>query len=129
MRTKNLYRILILLVLGLSISCESFLNGDQVQIRIQNISDFEYSDVKVNTSGGENIYGTIAPKSHSAYMTFDLAYRYAFVELKIASDTFTLQPIDYVGEDPLKSGKYTYAVDATEEGGKYERLSLVLFED
>ena len=102
---------------------------DQVQIRIKNVSSFEYSDVRVNTNGGENNYGNINSNSYSEYESFDFAYRYAFVELKIGSDTFTIQPIDYVGEDPLKSGKYTYAIDATEEGGKYERLSLVLLVD
>ncbi len=122
-------KILILATLVFGISCESLLKDDQVHIRIQNRSDVAYSDVRVNTNGGENNYGTIEPNSYSDYKTFDHAYRYAFVELKIDTDTFTLQPIDYVGEEPLQAGNYTYAIDATEDGGKYERLSLVLVLD
>jgi len=94
-----------------------------------NNSSFEYSNVHVNTSGGENFYGTISPNKYSDYKKYEFAYRYAFVELKIGEATYTLQPIDYVGEEMLSSGKYTYEIEATSTGGQYERLSLRLIED
>ena len=128
---KQLRKYCFLLIIGIfsGYSCESDLVGDQVQIRIKNISQFEYFDVKVNTSGGENFYGTIKSNEYSDYNKFEFAYSYAFVELKIDEDTFTLQPIDYVGEEMLNSGKYTYEIDATSVGGQHERLSLKLVED
>ena len=126
---KTIRSTLLVLMICCGISCDSLLKDDQVQIRIQNISSFEYLDVRVNTNGGEQNYGSVQSNTFSEYKSFDLAYRYAFVELKIDSDTFTLQPIDYVGEEPLESGNYTYVIDASEEGGKYERLSLVLLQD
>ena len=62
------------------------------------------------------------------YQTFDLAYRYAFVELEIDGKTYTLQPIDYVGETPLENGNYTYSIEAA-INERYNTLSLNLMYD
>ena len=129
MKSNKIKYILFLVPLLALLSCESHSEGDQIQIRIQNVSSFEFSDVRVNTSGGENHYGTVSPGNYSAYESYEYAYRYAFVELKIGTDTFTLQPIDYVGETWLEPGDYTYAIDAEAQGGRFDRLSLTLIED
>lgn len=42
------------------------------------------------------------------YKVFESAYGYAFIELEIGGKTYTIQPIDYVGETPLEDGNYTY---------------------
>lgn len=101
----------------------------QVQIRIKNSSSFRYLDIMINTGGGENNYGDIELHRFSEYKSFDYAYRYAYIQLKIEEETFILQPIDYVGETKLAAGKYTYDISATESGNQYDRLSLTLIED
>lgn len=60
---------------------------------------------------------------------FQKAYRYAFVELEIDGETYTLQPIDYVGDSPLKNGLYTYQIDANDSQEQYGRLSLILVKE
>ena len=118
----------ILLILILLVSCTQN-DSDLLLLRIKNTSQFDYNGVVVNTSGGEHNYGTINSNQSSDYKAFDLAYRYAFVELKIDGSTYTIQPIDYVGETPLDNGKYTYEINATNSGDQYSRLSLILEED
>ena len=104
-------------------------NDNNTLIKIKNLSQFDYSDLIVNMSGGENSYGDVNSNQTSDYKVFDFAYRYAFIELKINGDTFTVQPIDYVGETPLKNGKYTYEINAANSGDQYSRLTLTLAED
>ena len=120
-------KALLLLISIFLVSCTQ--NDDTLLIRIKNVSQFDYSDIVVNTSGGENNYGDLPSNGVSNYKAFDLAYRYAFIELKIDGATFTIQPIDYVGETPLNGGKYTYEVNAANSNEQYSRLSLNLVED
>ena len=107
----------------------SKIDSNEVQIRIKNISAFDFIDVIVNTSGGENNYGNIISNQYSDYKTYDFAYRYAFVELKIDGNILILQPTDYVGEEKLNQGRYTYEINANEAGTQYEGLTLSLIED
>jgi len=122
---KNVYFVLVSIFL---VSCTQ--NDDDILLlRIKNTSQFDYADVVVNTSGGEHIYGMVNSNQASDYKVFDLAYRYAFVELKIDGNTYTIQPIDYVGETPLDNGKYTYEINASNSGDQYSRLTLTLAEE
>ena len=114
---KKFYFLLISILL---VSCTQN-DSDLLLLRIKNTSQFDYTDVVVNTSGGEHNYGTISSNQSSDYN--------AFVELKIDGSTYTIQPIDYVGETPLDNGKYTYEINATNSGDQYSRLTLTLEED
>ena len=117
-----------LLILILFFGCSS--NDDEITlIRVKNISSNDFSDVIVNTSGGQNNYGNIISNEVTGYKSFDFAYSYAFVELKINNDTYTVQPIDYVGETPIKPGKYTYQIDVLPNGDQYSSLILTLVKD
>ncbi len=101
-----------------------------VSIRLSNISEHDFEDVYMVSPGGSADYGDLAAGSLSEYMEFSYSYSYAFVELLIDSDTFTLQPIDFVGESPLSAGHYTYQLEATSAlGDRYGTLSLELIED
>ena len=51
------------------------------------------------------------------------------MELEIDGNTYTIQPVDYVGETPLENGKYTYQLDANDATERFEKLSLRLIED
>lgn len=98
----------------------------EVNIRIKNISAFDYSNVIVSNK----TYGDIANDETTDYQLFDIAYQYAYVELQIDGDTFYIQPIDFVGEEPLESGSYTYEIGASEETDQaYGRLSIEAKED
>ncbi len=125
---KKLYFLLISVFI-FSCSQSDDVIEKNVLIRVKNVSQFEFNNVLVNTSGTEQNFGNININQGSDYKSFDFAYRYAFIELKIDGNTYTLQPIDYVGETKLDNGKYTYEVNAANNGSQYSRLTLTLIED
>lgn len=98
-----------------------------VNLRIRNTSPYTYDSVVVNTSGGENTYGTIPAGAVSDYKTFDFAYSYAHISLYIDTANYFLLPIDYVGEQKLQSGNYTYEVSVYDTATR--QLGLTLVED
>jgi hypothetical protein len=125
---KKLYFLLISIFI-LSCSQSDDAVEKDILIRVKNVSQFNFTNVIVNTGGGENDYSTINFSENTDYKSFDFAYSYAFIELKIDGNTFTIQPIDYVGETKLDNGKYTYEVNAVDSGSQYSRLSLTLIKD
>jgi hypothetical protein len=87
---------------------------DAVNIRIKNASNIIFDEVQV--SDAEEVYENVSSGDYSGYFEFETAYQYAFVQIRSGEDTFTLQPIDFVGETPLPIGFYTYELNITEDG-------------
>lgn len=114
-------------------SCSSNDDDKNVEsnanIRLSNVSQFDFDNVIVNTWDENVDFGNINSGQKSDYKFFKVAYRYAFVEVDIDGETYTIQPIDYVGETPLTSGNYTYQIDANDSREQYGKLSLVLIEE
>jgi hypothetical protein len=79
-------------------------NPSQLKIRLANISQFNFQNIVVNTSTKDVNFENINAGQKTEYKVFQKAYRYAFVKLEIDGETYTLQPIDYVGETPLENG-------------------------
>ena len=100
-----------------------------VDIRIRNVSSYDFENVVLDTEGGEGTFENIPSQQTSGYKTFAYAYRYAYVELQIDGVTLTLQPNDYVGEKKLDEGNYTYEIDAGFSDEQNGWLSLVLVKD
>ena len=96
-------------------NCSSTEESTDLQIRISNVSEFNFENIIVNASGEKVNFGNLNSNSKSEFKTFDLAYRYAFMEFEINGKTFTLQPTDYVGETPLENGKYSYEVNINQD--------------
>ncbi|WP_109851877.1 hypothetical protein [Aquimarina sp. AU58] len=125
-------KILLVIIICTQFSCSKDDDSsipETIQIRIKNISQFNYSDIQINTGGGENNYGNISASRTSKYGGFDFAYRYALVELKINGEIFTIQPIDYFGEVKLTPGNYTYEIGANDSAERYGKLTLNLVRD
>lgn len=125
---KIFYLFIIVLTL-FGCSSNETENQNDLQIRISNVSEFNYDNIKVSTTGEIVDFGNLNASSKSEYKVFDSAYRYAFVEFQINGETYTLQPIDYVGETPLENGNYTYQIDANDSQEQYGKLSLTLIEE
>lgn len=102
-------KILVLLLAITAFSCSKEYNS--VNIRLKNVSSYNYQNIVINTSAGEVKYSDLNSKQASNYKEFEKAYRYAFVQLSIDGTTYTYQPIDYVGESPLENGNYTYEIN------------------
>ena len=81
------------------------------EIRVKNVSLYDFDDVEVVAPGGMAHYGQVLIQESSAYQSFTEAYRYSFINVIIDGQDFVLQPIDYVGETPLGPGKFTYVID------------------
>lgn len=85
-----------------------------VNIRLRNTSEIVFDEVVVGD--GPQIYENLAPDSFSEYKEYETAYRYAYIQITSGEETFVLQPIDFVGEEELPIGLYTYELSLTEEG-------------
>lgn len=124
-------KIIILFVTIVTLfSCSKDNVNNEVKIRLSNVSQYDFKNIIVNTTTGYVNFLDLESGQKSEYKDFDKAYRYAFVELEIDGETYTLQPIDYVGETLLENGNYTYQIDANDTiNDQYSKLSLKLIED
>jgi hypothetical protein len=68
-------------------------------------------------------FGSIASGGYSDYRDVDTAYRFAHVEASGPIGSYVLRPYDYVGEEPLPEGRWTYRL-SIDQG----RLALALEE-
>lgn len=104
--------LLILLVVFLA-SCSTSSVGETgpVHLRVENASNVDLSYVKIAFTGDEVNMGTVESGQFSTYHLFDIAYHYGFVEVETGGEIYRIVPIDYVGEQPLNSGHYTYRLD------------------
>lgn len=97
----------ILLLCLFSVACKKEL-ATETELRIHNISNIQYDSVLVNAPGGKQVYGPVSPGSFSGYKPFLFLYNYAYIEVHFNNQVVKLQPLDYVGEEKLKPGKYRY---------------------
>jgi hypothetical protein len=89
----------------------SATGGRPVEIRIKNASDIDFDRVRVVfPERDEADYGAVAQGRSSAFHATSRAYRYAQVHVKAGDRDISLQPMDYVGEQELAPGRYTYVV-------------------
>jgi hypothetical protein len=119
---KTVYLILVITTL---LGCSSSEESTDLQIRISNVSDYNFEDINVNTTGDIVNFGDLNSNSKSDYKIFNLAYKYAFIEFLIDGETFTIQPIDYVGETPLENGKYSYEINI-DPNSQFSKIILEL---
>ncbi|TWI85201.1 hypothetical protein IQ13_0358 [Lacibacter cauensis] len=93
----------------LLIGCTKLL-PENTQLRIFNNSNIIFDSVLVNSPGGKHQYHQIAPGSSSDYKKYRFIYNYAYLEVYFNNQMLKLQPIDYVGEEKLRSGNYSYRI-------------------
>ena len=119
-----------LMAIFLLLGCqkEKEVPTEGVLIRIENTSKYTYQDIKV-VIDEERLYGTLAPRASSNYQAFSKAYLYAYIELKINNKLYVLQPIDYVGEEELQDGKYTYQLTIGDTSSLSRQLDLTFKKD
>jgi hypothetical protein len=95
-------------------SCSETLGPLEVQIRVRNAASVALEDVLVEFPEETELYGTIQPGQVSRYHRVRPAYRYAYAEANVSGKLLRLMPIDFVGEEFLESGSYTYEIGITE---------------
>ena len=106
-------------------SCEQQFGP--ANIRVENVSDFDFKRILIRSGGQELFFGNINSRQISSYKTFAQAYRAAYVELMIDDQKFIFQPIDFVGSESLRAGEYTYRISIADFNRK--RLDLEFIKD
>lgn len=86
----------------------------EVNIRVKNDANFNFNKVQVGSE--DKIHENVAPGKYSEYLEYEKAYRYAYVKIEGDSTSYVATPIDFVGEDSLNIGFYTYELNVSEEG-------------
>ncbi|HLR37676.1 MAG TPA: hypothetical protein VK084_06505 [Chitinophagaceae bacterium] len=107
---KNLIFILLFLYLPFGIGCDKQVHqeSEQVYLRIINKSEFNFSSVVVSFGDKKQQYENIPSGEKSTYLKFKKAYRYGLVKVETDSSVYRIHATDFVGEQPLKGGKYSY---------------------
>ncbi len=85
-----------------------------INIRVKNMSSLVFDEVIVD--GEDHVYETLSPDMYSEYQEYETAYTYAYIQITSGEEVFVLQPIDFVGEEVLPIGLYTYELNVDEEG-------------
>lgn len=111
------FPVTLLLFAVLLAGCSSVGGDDEpdaVLLRLENGSSADFSSALVRFPEAEAGYGALAAGEASDYREFDTAYSFGFVKIEAGGNTYRIQPIDYVGEEPLENGRYTYELSLTD---------------
>jgi hypothetical protein len=85
--------------------------SDRVEIRIKNGSNVDFDRVLVHFPDQREVdYGPVPKGGVTAFQATSRAYRYAGFSVKAGGQELSLQPIDYMGEQELSAGRYTYSL-------------------
>jgi len=99
----------------------------KTNLRIKNISKYDFCNVVVMTASGDANYGIIKEGETTCYIAFDTVYSYSYIQLYIGNKDCKYMIYDYVGEEPLGVGKFTYLIDLPEY--RSGELSITVQED
>ena len=99
--------------------------SDGLEIRVRNVSDAKFNKTRITFLGQIESYGVLGPGEYSSYHKIEKAYRYASVIVLSQDKLFLAMPIDYVGEEPLEPGKYTYELKVRLEEREIEVNGIV----
>lgn len=80
-------------------------------VRIRNDTEHFLRQVVVNGQ----LYGDLAAGKSSEYRALGVTYQYGSVRFNIGTREMRLTPEDYVGEEPLGKGKFTYALKIADD--------------
>jgi len=95
-----------------SLTIEEQSKNEKVLIRIRNKSNQDFKQVLAYFPENNTVdFGSVQAEQYSRYDTLNLAFRYSGIKVVTATDSLKLLPIDYVGEEYLKNGKYSYDLD------------------
>jgi hypothetical protein len=100
------------------------------KIRIQNGSDVVFDSTIVVFPSGREFYGRLESGQSSDYRSVEEAYRYARIDAYFAGQHGIIQPIDFVGEEQLEEGRYTYRLSLSANAeSDLNRIRLEFIED
>jgi len=106
--------------------CESIDTAENINavlLRVKNDSKVNFNSVDLRFGEEWEHYGAVAAGDASKYHMFNTAYRYGGIKVETGDSVYRMQPTDYVGEEPLDDGNYTYKLDIAGEALRLELVS------
>lgn len=100
--------VLCLGIVWVSTGCGVLGLEDEVEVRVRNGSNLLVNEASVFLPGQTLEYSNLEAGEDTPYIEVGKAYDYASAQVVVGQDTARIQVIDYVGETPLKGGRYTY---------------------
>ncbi len=100
-------------------------DSTKTNIRILNNTKYDFCNVVLDPVSGPVNCGIVKKGETTCYRSFDTAYNYAYIRFYIGDKEFKLQPIDYVGEEPLGVGKFTYVIDIHDYAAGKMNIGLI----
>lgn len=109
--------------------CSTIFGSGDVLVRLENASPVAFDRATLYTSEGPQTTLDVGPGQATPYVTVTTAFRIATTEVEIDTDTLRLQVIDFVGEEPLSAGRYTYVISVVDLGTPSPSLGQVIRQD
>ncbi len=109
--------------------CNSATGLDDVSVRLENASPVPFGEATLYTSEGPQTSYDVGPGGATPFIAVATAYRIATTEVVIEDDTLRLQVIDFVGEEPLSAGRYTYVISVVGLGTASPSLTQEIRKD
>jgi len=135
-RRSPMAALIVLAAVGLASCDEGAVSGfpptghDPSYVRVENASRSILSNVVVHLPEDETLTADmLVPGQRTAYRLVSTAYRVATVTGLFDGEPFALQVIDYVGEEPLGEGRFTYVLDVFDPESTAPSVTLTLRED
>jgi hypothetical protein len=126
---KKYFAILVILLTVFACKKIEFSPEGPTDVRVRNLSDLTFHEVIVNTSGGIDTLGDIAPGDVSDYFRFDKAFPKAEIWATISSEKFYTGPVNYTYMQYLGQDKITYEVYISSISGKTLAIFNVIHEE
>lgn len=122
--------IFISALLLLAVSCKKIDKEPlgPTDIRIRNLTDLTMTELTVNTSGGENNYGTVGAGGTTDYFRFEKAYPKANISAIINGQKYKTDTAIYTWMQYLGVVKATYEIYIESESLKKLSISNVIME-
>lgn len=99
---------------GDSITDDKCPTDTQLCIRVKNTTNIDFDSIDVHFPDQVEKFGGLSAGQQSDYRKIERAYRYAYTEALSGERRFVLQPVDFVGENYLQPGLYTYHYSVNE---------------
>jgi len=94
-------------LLLLAASC-GILDPDPVRLRVRNSTGQDLEAIKVRAPGMSARYGSLAAGKTSRYHRVPHVYNFPYAEALLDGTLIRQMPRDFVGEEPIEPGSYTY---------------------
>lgn len=112
------------------LGCSNDDDTSSVNIRVSNISEFNFENVVINASTeNSNVnleFDLLNSGELTEFKAFKTALSFPLIELQIDGENYTLFPLTTGFDKILESGNYTYEINANVSQEQFDGLSFRL---